>query len=127
MVQPRKQLTTQVLINPTLADIGLPTVALYLPFAWFALAPIILIEAGYGARRPEARDDDDRRSKRAATLSSAQSNEACDGRERGGECREDEQAEAAEPEDEVHPDVRKPLLVDPSSSMAPYGQQVPVG
>ena len=51
MVQPRKQLTTQVLINPTLADIGLPTVALYLPFAWFALAPIILIEAGYGARR----------------------------------------------------------------------------
>lgn len=26
-------------------------VALYLPFAWFALVPIILIEAGYGARR----------------------------------------------------------------------------
>jgi hypothetical protein len=40
-----------MLTNPTLADIGLPTVALYLPFAWFALAPIILIEAGYGARR----------------------------------------------------------------------------
>jgi hypothetical protein len=40
-----------VLTNPILADIGLPTVALYLPFAWFALVPIILIETGYGARR----------------------------------------------------------------------------
>jgi len=47
----RKQSTIHVLINPRLADIGLPTVALYLPFAWFALVPIILIEAGYGARR----------------------------------------------------------------------------
>jgi hypothetical protein len=36
---------------PILANIGLPTVALYLPPAWLALLPIILIEAGYGARR----------------------------------------------------------------------------
>lgn len=34
-----------------LANIGLPTVALYLPAAWLALLPIIFIEAGYGARR----------------------------------------------------------------------------
>jgi len=40
-----------VLTNPILANIGLPTVALYLPFAWFALVPIIFIESGYGARR----------------------------------------------------------------------------
>jgi hypothetical protein len=40
-----------VLINPILADVGIPMVALYLPFAWFALVPIILIEVGYGARR----------------------------------------------------------------------------
>ena len=33
-----------------LANIGLPTVALYLPPAWLALLPIILIEASYGAR-----------------------------------------------------------------------------
>jgi Ankyrin repeats (3 copies) len=40
-----------MLTSPILANIGLPTVALYLPFAWFALVPIILIEAGYGARQ----------------------------------------------------------------------------
>jgi ankyrin repeat protein len=40
-----------MLINPLLANIGLPMVAVYLPFAWFALVPIILIEAGYGTRR----------------------------------------------------------------------------
>ena len=40
-----------MLINPILANIGLPMVAVYLPFAWFALVPIIFIEAGYGARR----------------------------------------------------------------------------
>jgi hypothetical protein len=40
-----------VLINPIIADVGIPMVALYLPFAWFALVPIILIEAGYGARQ----------------------------------------------------------------------------
>jgi ankyrin repeat protein len=40
-----------MLINLMLADIGLPMVALYLPFAWFSLLPIILIEAAYGARR----------------------------------------------------------------------------
>lgn len=40
-----------MLINPILANIGLPTVALYLPPAWLALLPIILIESGYGARR----------------------------------------------------------------------------
>jgi hypothetical protein len=39
-----------MLIDPTLANIGLPMVAVYLPFAWFALVPIILIEAGYGTR-----------------------------------------------------------------------------
>jgi hypothetical protein len=40
-----------MLINLMLANIGLPMVAVYLPFAWFALVPIIFIEAGYGARR----------------------------------------------------------------------------
>jgi hypothetical protein len=40
-----------MLINSILANIGLPMVAVYLPFAWFALVPIIFIEAGYGARR----------------------------------------------------------------------------
>jgi hypothetical protein len=40
-----------VLINPILADVGLPMVALYLPPAWLALLPIIFIESGYGARR----------------------------------------------------------------------------
>jgi uncharacterized protein len=40
-----------MLINLILANIGLPMVAVYLPFAWFALVPIILIEAGYGTRR----------------------------------------------------------------------------
>lgn len=39
-----------MLTNPILANIGLPMVAVYLPFAWFALMPIILIEAGYGTR-----------------------------------------------------------------------------
>ncbi len=38
-------------VNPIVADVGLPTVALYLPFAWLALVPIIIIEAGYGTRR----------------------------------------------------------------------------
>src|SRR5204863_4585528 len=37
--------------NPLLANIGLPMVAIYVPLAWFALAPIILIESGFGARR----------------------------------------------------------------------------
>jgi uncharacterized protein len=46
-----KQRTSQVLTNPILANIGLPAVAFYLPPAWFALLPIIFIEAGYGARR----------------------------------------------------------------------------
>src|SRR5215470_1072766 len=46
-----KQPEAQVLINPILANIGLPMVAVYLPFAWLALVPIIFIEAGYGARR----------------------------------------------------------------------------
>jgi hypothetical protein len=40
-----------VLINPILADVGLPMVALYLPPAWLALLPIIFIESGYGVRR----------------------------------------------------------------------------
>lgn len=40
-----------MLTNPIIANIGLPTVALYLPAAWLALLPIILIESGYGARR----------------------------------------------------------------------------
>src|SRR5262249_23074227 len=40
-----------MLIDLMLANIGLPMVAVYLPFAWFALVPIIFIEAGYGARR----------------------------------------------------------------------------
>jgi len=40
-----------MLINLMLANIGLPMVAVYLPFAWFALIPIIFIEALYGARR----------------------------------------------------------------------------
>jgi uncharacterized protein len=40
-----------MLSNLMLANIGLPMVAVYLPFAWFALVPIIFIEAGYGARR----------------------------------------------------------------------------
>ena len=31
-----------------LADIGLPMIAIYLPLAWLALVPIILIEAWYG-------------------------------------------------------------------------------
>src|SRR2546428_12153824 len=31
-----------------LANMGLPMVAIYLPAAWLALVPIILIEAGYG-------------------------------------------------------------------------------
>ena len=39
-----------MLTNPILANIGLPMVAVYLPAAWLALAPIILIESGYGAR-----------------------------------------------------------------------------
>ena len=30
-----------MLINPMLANIGLPMVAVYLPFAWFSLVPII--------------------------------------------------------------------------------------
>jgi hypothetical protein len=36
---------------PILANMGLPMVAIYLPPAWLALLPIILIEAGYGVRR----------------------------------------------------------------------------
>jgi hypothetical protein len=40
-----------MLIDLMLANIGLPMVAVYLPFAWFALVPIIFIEALYGARR----------------------------------------------------------------------------
>ena len=39
-----------MLIILMLANIGLPMVAVYLPFAWFALVPIIFIEALYGAR-----------------------------------------------------------------------------
>src|SRR2546428_8703445 len=34
-----------------LANMGLPMVAIYLPAAWLALVPIILIEAGYGVWR----------------------------------------------------------------------------
>jgi hypothetical protein len=38
--------------TPALANIGLPaTVALYLPPAWFALLPIILVESWYGVYR----------------------------------------------------------------------------
>jgi hypothetical protein len=37
--------------NPALANIGLPMVALYLPPAWLALVPIILIEGAYGVWR----------------------------------------------------------------------------
>jgi hypothetical protein len=40
-----------MLIDLMLANVGLPMVAVYLPFAWFALVPIIFIEALYGARR----------------------------------------------------------------------------
>lgn len=40
-----------MLIDLMLANIGLPMVAVYLPFAWFALVPIIFIEALYGDRR----------------------------------------------------------------------------
>jgi hypothetical protein len=36
---------------PALADSGLPTVAIYLPAAWLALLPIILVEAWYGVYR----------------------------------------------------------------------------
>ncbi|MGZ5552895.1 MAG: ankyrin repeat domain-containing protein [Chthoniobacterales bacterium] len=39
--------------NPILADIGLPMVALYLPAAWFALIPIVIIESVYGFWRFE--------------------------------------------------------------------------
>src|SRR5262249_4668872 len=46
-----KQAEDQMLIDPILANMGLPMVAVYLPFAWLALVPIILIEAGYGTRR----------------------------------------------------------------------------
>jgi hypothetical protein len=46
----RKKQPDQMLIDPILANIGLPMVAVYLPFAWFALLPTILIEAGYGTR-----------------------------------------------------------------------------
>jgi len=37
--------------TPTLANMGLPMVALYLPPAWLALLPIILIESAYGIWR----------------------------------------------------------------------------
>lgn len=37
--------------RPALANMGLPMVAIYLPAAWVALLPIILIESGYGAWR----------------------------------------------------------------------------
>lgn len=37
--------------TPILANVGLPMIAIYLPPAWLALLPIILIEAGYGVRR----------------------------------------------------------------------------
>jgi hypothetical protein len=37
--------------TPVLANMGLPMVALYLPPAWLALLPIILIESAYGVRR----------------------------------------------------------------------------
>lgn len=40
-----------MLTSSLLANVGLPTVALYLPPAWLALLPIIFIESGYGARR----------------------------------------------------------------------------
>ncbi len=40
-----------MLINAILADAGLPMVALYLPPAWLALVPIILIESWYGSRQ----------------------------------------------------------------------------
>ena len=42
---------SQMMFPPILADIGLPMVALYLPAAWLALIPIILIEAAYGSLR----------------------------------------------------------------------------
>jgi ankyrin repeat protein len=46
-------LSVLVLLWPTpiLANMGLPMVALYLPPAWFALLPIILIESAYGVWR----------------------------------------------------------------------------
>ena len=37
--------------RPALANMGLPMVAIYLPAAWLALLPIILIESGYGVWR----------------------------------------------------------------------------
>jgi len=37
--------------TPILANTGLPMVALYLPPAWLALLPIILVESAYGVRR----------------------------------------------------------------------------
>jgi hypothetical protein len=37
--------------SPVLANMGLPMVALFLPSAWFALAPIIFIESAYGVWR----------------------------------------------------------------------------
>lgn len=40
-----------MIIPPMLADMGLPMVAVYLPAAWLALVPIILIEAAYGSLR----------------------------------------------------------------------------
>ena len=45
-------LTGVVLLSPAAAsaNIGIPMIALYLPPAWFALLPIILIEAAYGVR-----------------------------------------------------------------------------
>jgi len=36
---------------PALANIGLPMVAVFLPPAWFALIPIIIIESAYGVWR----------------------------------------------------------------------------
>jgi hypothetical protein len=36
---------------PLLSDMGLPMIALYLPIAWLALIPIVLIEAGYATAR----------------------------------------------------------------------------
>src|SRR5919201_3109334 len=40
-----------MIIPSMLADIGLPMVALYLPVAWLAFVPIILIESAYGSLR----------------------------------------------------------------------------
>jgi hypothetical protein len=50
---PLPVITVLVLLWPTpvLANMGLPMVAIYLPLAWLALLPIILIESAYGVRR----------------------------------------------------------------------------